>query len=170
MKMKKALLYILVASTGFLSCKKDKTVFSQTPDERLNAVLKADQDTLVNAPYGWKGFVFPSGLSGGVVGFYFKFNNSNRVQMFSDFDSLSAVTMMESSYRLKALQQPALIFDTYCYVTVLADPDGSVNGGPYGAGLSSDFEFSIDSIKGDTIRLTGRTHGSKAFLVMKRTG
>ena len=163
--MKKALLYIIIASAGFVSCKKDKTVFSQTPDERVNATLTAYQDSLTKSPYGWKGLIFPSGLHGGVFSFYFQFNNSNRVQMFSDFDSVSAVTMMESSYRLKALQQPCLIFDTYCYVTVLADPDASVNGGAYGSGLSSDFEFAIDSVKDDTIKLTGRLHGSKAILV-----
>lgn len=163
--MKRAFIYFIIASAAFASCKKDKNVFSESPDERINRVLTAYQDTLTNAPYGWKGFIFPSGLSGGVVSFYFKFNKSNRVEMFSDFDSLSAVTVMESSYRLKALQQPALIFDTYCYVTVLTDPDASVNGGNYGSGLSSDFEFAIDSVKGDSVKLTGRLHNSKAYLL-----
>ena len=46
--------------------------------------------------------------------------------MFSDFDSTSAVTLQESSYRLKAEQQPTLIFDTYSYVHVLADPNEAV--------------------------------------------
>ncbi|HSC37724.1 MAG TPA: DUF4302 domain-containing protein, partial [Chitinophagaceae bacterium] len=164
--MKKiAILYFIVASVVVGSCKKDKTVFSETADERLNKVLTAYQDTLINAPYGWKGFIFPSGQPNGVFGFYFKFKAANRVEMFSDFDSLSNVTVMESSWRLKALQQPALIFDTYSYVTVLADPDASVNGGEYGSGLSSDFEFAIDSVKADTIKLTGRKNSSKAWLV-----
>jgi len=39
--------------------------------------------------------------------FYFKFNNANRVVMLSDFDSLSAVTPKESSYRLKAYNNQA---------------------------------------------------------------
>ncbi|MBS1567327.1 MAG: DUF4302 domain-containing protein [Bacteroidetes bacterium] len=163
--MKRAYLFCIIASVAFASCKKDKTVFSETADERINAVLSSYQQTLAGAPYGWKGFIFPGALSGGVVSFYFKFSNTNRVQMFSDFDSLSNVTMLESSYRLKALQQPALIFDTYSYVSVLADPDASVNNGSYGSGLNSDFEFAIDSVKGDTIRLTGRLHSTKAYLV-----
>lgn len=162
---KTSFLYFILAAAVLASCRKDKAVFSQSPDQRVNAMLAAYQDSLVDAPYGWKGYIFPSGLHGGVVGFYFKFNNSNRVQLFSDFDSLSAVTMMESSYRLKALQQPVLIFDTYCYVTVLSDPDGSVNGGAYGSGLLSDFEFAIDSVTADTVHLTGRLHSSKAYLV-----
>jgi hypothetical protein len=73
--------------------------------------------------------------------------------------------MKESSYRLKALQQPSLLFDTYSYIHLLSDPDAAVNGGVYGEGLYSDFEFSMDGIVGDTIKLTGRFHGSKAFIV-----
>ncbi len=163
--MKKAFLYTLVASAVLASCRKDKTIFSESPDDRIDAVMTAYSDSLVGAANGWKGFVFPSGMNGGVVAFYFKFSNTNRVQMFSDFDSLSNVTMKESSYRLKALQQPALIFDTYNYITVLADPDASVNGGSYGVGLNSDFEFAIDSIKNNTVWLTGRQHGTKAYLL-----
>jgi len=163
--MKKAFIYFVAASVVLASCKKDKTVFSESADDRINTVLTAYSDALVNAPYGWKGFVFPGALNGGAVAFYFKFNNANRVDMFSDFDSLSNVTVKQSSYRLKALQQPALIFDTYSYITVLADPDAAANGGYYGSGLVSDFEFAIDSIKGDTVKLTGRLHSTKAYLV-----
>ena len=158
-------LYFIIALAALASCKKDKTVFSETADERVGKVLAAYQDTLAHAPNGWKGFIFPGGLNGGVVAFYFKFNNANRVEMFSDFDSVSNVTVLQSSYRLKALQQPALIFDTYSYVSVLSDPDAAANGGSYGSGLTSDFEFAIDTIKGDTIMLTGRLHSTKAYLV-----
>lgn len=85
--------------------------------------------------------------------------------MVSDFDSGSAANLEESSYRLKALQQPSLIFDTYSYLHVLSDPDARVNGGEFGLGLQSDFEFFFsDSTLSDTIRLTGRVNGSKAIL------
>jgi hypothetical protein len=155
----------LAAITVFGCRKKEDTVFDKSVDERLNETLAADQKALTGAQYGWKGFIYPAGLKGGVVAFYFKFSDNNRVEMFSDFDSASAITPMTASYRLKALQQPALLFDTYSYVHVLADPDASVNGGNYGAGLGSDFEFAIDSIAGDTIKLTGRFNKSNAFLV-----
>ena len=164
--MKKTFIYLVAAIIGFAGCnKKEDTVFDKSVDERLNETLATYQKALTGAPYGWKGFIYPAGLKGGVVAFYFKFNESNRVEMFSDFDDASAVTPMTASYRLKALQQPALLFDTYSYVHVLADPDGAVNGGAYGAGLGSDFEFAIDTIKGDTVKLTGRFNKSKAFLV-----
>jgi hypothetical protein len=164
--MKRIASYIVLAAIAFNSCnKKEDKVFDKSIDERLNETLAADQKALTGAPYGWKGFIYPAGLKGGVVAFYFKFNDSNRVEMFSDFDAASAVTPMTASYRLKALQQPSLIFDTYSYVHVLADPDGSVNGGDYGAGLGSDFEFAIDSMAKDSVKLTGRFNKSKAFLV-----
>jgi hypothetical protein len=164
--MKRILLYILAATIVSYSCnKKHDNAFSESPDERLNDTLAAYQKALTGSQYGWKGFIYPAGLKGGVVAFYFKFNDSNRVEMFSDFKAASAVTPMTASDRLKALQQPALLFDTYSYVHVLADPDGSVNGGGYGSGLGSDFEFAIDSLRKDTIKLTGRFNGSKAFLV-----
>src|SRR5260221_4245932 len=162
---KRFFIYALVLPAFLVSCRKDKTIFSQSPDQRINQVLTAYQDSLVNSRYGWRGFIFPKALNGGVVSFYFAFNNTNRVQMFSDFDSTSAVTKLESSYGLKALQQPVLIFDTYCYVSVLADPDGSVNGGTYGNGLGSDFQFSIDTVTADTIKLTGSQHNTRAYLV-----
>lgn len=163
--MKKSLLYIVSAAIGFYGCNKHKDAFDKSPDERVNEALATYQKALTASQYGWKGLIYPAGLEGGVVAFYFKFDEANRVEMYSDFDSTSAVTPMTASYRLKALQQPALIFDTYSYVHVLADPDAAVNGGSYGAGLISDFEFAIDGIAGDSIKLTGRFNKSKALLV-----
>src|SRR5204862_5715275 len=63
------------------------------------------------------------------------------------------------------LQQPSLLFDTYSYLHVLADPNPDVNGGTVGGGLFSDFEFYFDSNSADTIQLVGRLNGSKMSLV-----
>jgi hypothetical protein len=84
--------------------------------------------------------------------------------MYSDWDSTTSSVLSQSSYRLEALQQPSLIFDTYNYIHILSDPDASVNGGSYGLGLNSDFEFRIDTVTADSISLTGRFHGSKLSL------
>ena len=169
--MKKLLAYFLLILSVFSSCKKeDAPAFTQSPDQRINEALSNYQSKLVGAANGWKAFIYPKG--GGTYFFYFKFNDQNRVKMYSTFDSASAVTALESSYRLKALQQPSLIFDTYSYVQVLADPNefsptvrANINGGPVGTGLSSDFEFYFDSTSTDTIRLVGRVNGSKAVLI-----
>lgn len=166
--MTKYLLNFLVAAVVFSACKKNEDhVFNQTPDERLNQALQNYQSQLSGAQFGWKAVLYPKG--GGAYFFYMKFNDANRVQMVSDFDSASAVNVKESSYRLKALQQPSLIFDTYSYIHVLSDPDASVNGGAFGQGLLSDFEFYFnDSTSADTLKLTGRVNGSK-FILTKAT-
>ena len=164
--MRKQLLFIFFTVSILAACKKeDDNVFGNSPDARLNDTLTKYQKVLTGAEHGWKGIILPDGMPHGVFAFYFKFTDSNRVQMFADFDSTSAVTMRESSYRLKALQQPSLLFDTYSYIHLLSDPDAAVNNGVYGEGLYSDFEFAMNGITGDTINLTGRFHGSKAFLI-----
>lgn len=164
--MKKFLIIIFIITAAISSCKKeDKSVFDKSPDERINEKLAAYQAQLSEAQDGWKGLLVTDSGRGSTHSFYFKFNSENRVVMLSDFDSLSAVTLKESSYRLKALQQPSLIFDTYSYLHVLSDPDGAVNGGAQGAGLLSDFEFYFDAASADTIKLIGRFNGSKMSLV-----
>lgn len=163
--MKKNIIYVFLVLSIF-SCKKDdERIFDESPDERLNKVLADYQAQLSSAQNGWKGILKTDGGRGGAYSFFFKFNNENRVVMYSDFDSLSAVTPKESSFRLKALQQPSLIFDTYSYLHVLSDPNESINGGTRGEGLLSDFEFYFDGTSADTINLTGRINGSKLTLV-----
>jgi len=166
--MKRIILFLVATSLIIAGCKKDDdTVFDQSPDVRLNETLTKYQSELSGAQYGWKALLFPQG--GGAYFFYIKFNDANRVQMISDFDSASALTVKESSYRLKALQQPSLIFDTYSYIHLLSDPDASINGGAFGQGLLSDFEFYFnDSTSADTLKLTGRMNGSR-FVMTKAT-
>ncbi|MBC9932630.1 DUF4302 domain-containing protein [Chitinophaga qingshengii] len=164
--MRKELLYLLLLLAGIYSCKKETDpLFDKSPDERINDTLHRYQQILTQAPYGWKALVYPGGSPKSVFSFYLQFNDSNRVRMFSDFEPVSTSTVKESSWRLKALQQPSLLFDTYSYLHVLCDPDAGQNGGNYGEGLGSDFEFAINGITGDTLVLTGRFNRSRAILV-----
>jgi hypothetical protein len=159
--MKKHIIYLLILTT-VIACKKDKSAFDKDADDRINEQLKSYQSTITGSPNGWTAtLVTRVGL---IYSFYFRFNDSNRVFMYCDFDSTTAGVLKESSYRLKSLQQPCLLFDTYSYIHQLADPDASVNGGYPGGGLLSDFEFEIDTIAADTIKLTGRFNGSSAIL------
>ncbi|MFY0254423.1 DUF4302 domain-containing protein [Chitinophaga sp. 30R24] len=164
--MRNNLICLLFIMTGMFACKKGTDpVFDKSPDERINDTLSHYQQVLTGAPYGWRALVYPAGAPRSVYSFYFSFSGANRVQMFSDFDAASTNNMRESSWRLKALQQPSLLFDTYSYLHVLCDPDASHNGGVYGMGLGSDFEFAINGAQGDTVWLTGRFNQSKAILV-----
>jgi len=164
--MRNNLIFLLIILAGISSCKKETDpVFDKSPDDRINDTLLHYQQVLTSAPYGWKALVYPAGVPGSVYGFYFVFSDANRVQMFSDFNAPSTNNVRESSWRLKALQQPSLLFDTYSYLHVLCDPDASHNGGEYGSGLGSDFEFAINGAQGDSVWLTGRFNRSKAVMI-----
>src|SRR3954464_6059448 len=118
--MRKNTIYLILAILAFSACsKKDSNrIFTESADERLNKALTDYQNQLAGALNGWKAVVYPAG--GGAYSFYFKFNNQNRVVMYSHFDTTTAAASRESSYRLKALQQPSLLFDTYSYLHLLA--------------------------------------------------
>lgn len=161
--MRHIVLYFLLGIVILSGCSKDDDpVFDKSPDERINEALNKAETALKGAADGWNAKVVTG--SGQTFQFHFRFNEGNRVVMYADIDTSTAASSRESSYRLKALQQPALIFDTYSYLHILSDPDGSVNGGEYGEGLKSDFEFSIDTVATDSIRLTGRFYGTKVTL------
>lgn len=163
MSLKHTIAGIAILFSSIASCKKDDNhLFDQSADERINQKLEQYQQALISAPDGWKAVYSPA--AGGTYNFYFRFNAENRVIMYSDFDTTTARNQRESSYRLKALQQPSLIFDTYSYIHLLADPDGDVNGGNDGQGLLADFEFAIDSVFADSITLTGRINRTKLTL------
>ncbi|MBC7828829.1 MAG: DUF4302 domain-containing protein [Chitinophagaceae bacterium] len=172
--MKKILSYILILTVALAGCDKETDmVFEQTPDERIAETLENYQTALAQAP-GWKLFVYPSGLRSqdievGGLTYYVKFTDANRVTMVSDFTLDMALTPKESSYRLKAVQRPSLIFDTYSYIHVAADPDPDVSSSPAnqpGLGWGTDFDFAFtETTPKDTIKLKGNFNGSDAFLI-----
>jgi len=162
MKMKFA--YICLLALVVASCnKKNDRAFNTTPEERINALLTQYQTQLSGGTYGWKALI--TNPSGTPYYFFFKFDDKNRVTTYSDFKSEFAGTAKESSYRLKALQQITLLFDTYTYLHVLSDPNPSVAGGTVGEGYSVDFEYYFDNASTDTINLVGRKHACKLQLI-----
>ena len=172
--MKKILSYILVLSIGLGACKKEtEELFDKPADERISDALRSYQTALTQAA-GWKLFVYPSGLQSqdvevGGLTYYVRFSNENRALMVSDFTTDMATVPKESGYRLKAVQRPSLIFDTYSYIHVAADPDPEVSSSPVqqgGFGWGTDFDFSFTETEiTDTIRLEGNFNGSDAYLI-----
>ncbi|WP_421942366.1 DUF4302 domain-containing protein [Pedobacter sp.] len=162
--MKKIFLYILLSFGLFAGCKKDEIlVDGQRPEERLTETVAKYADILTGSPYGWKAYLYPDG--GGGFSFYLNFDKENNVSMYADIDPDAAAESFSSTYRIKALQNPTLSFDTYNYMHILADPDPSTFGGVAGWGVYSDFEFSLDKVVGDSVKLTGKLLGSKMVLV-----
>jgi len=158
-------LYIILLAILFAGCTKDKTtsLFGEKPEERMEKALAEYKATLTGSTYGWKTVVYPS--AGGAYSFFFRFGANDRVTMYSDVSLEAAATGKESTYRLKAVQRPSLLFDTYSYLHLLSDPDPNVYGGETGSGYSVDFEYAIDSVSADTIKLTGISFSTKMILV-----
>ena len=161
--MKKIILYAIGGCLLITACRQRTDFDGLRPDERLSETLTQYETQLVEADYGWLGYLFPAG--GGGYTFKFTFEAANRVTMFANINETYATTAKESSYRLRATQIPSLYFDTYSYLHQLADPDPAKNGGTPGQGLLSDFEFSIVAASADTIHLKGNLNGSELLLV-----
>src|SRR5690606_1177578 len=123
---------------------------------------------------GWKLFVYPEGrVSVGVdVGgltYYLDFPDSNRVRMVSDCNVLMTADPNESGFRIRAIQRPSRVFDTYSYIDVAADPDETVSFSPLqagGFGWGTDFDFSFTTAEpSDTMVLKGNFNQSDALLI-----
>lgn len=162
--MKKILIYILLSLALLTGCKKEEVLIDgERPEQRTTEAVTKYTNELTGSTNGWKAFLYPEG--GGGYSFYFNFTKDNKVSMYADLDVDPARESMESTFRVKALQNPTLSFDTYSYLHILADPDPSTFGGIAGWGLYSDFEFTFDKQVGDSIMLTGKLLKSKLVLV-----
>jgi hypothetical protein len=182
--MNKIKIIPLLALLGMAGCQKkiDDTIGGQTVDQRLTAALAAYQKQLTTAPDGWILIELTTGTAlnqgsptqgpAAAFAYFVQFNDSNKVTMFSDFDTTTALTPQTSSYRLKATQRPSLIFDSYSYIHLPCDPNPAISQSPFGPGLGwgADFEFSFaDSTPaaalGDTIQLLGNLNGATAIMI-----
>ncbi|WP_164891063.1 DUF4302 domain-containing protein [Botryobacter ruber] len=160
--MKKILFFSLLLISFFSGCKDDDDPApGERPGERLNQALSEYKQQLVSAEHGWKAVLYPG--SGGAYSFLFRFQEDNKVVMSADINAAS-VTPKESTYRLKTMQRPTLIFDTYNYLHILTDPDETISGGDRGVGLDSDFEYSFESVTPETITLRGNFRDSRLVL------
>lgn len=161
--MKKYIAWIILSLLVLCyACKKNEFE-GERPDKKLGEALVSFEKTLVSAEHGWKAHLYPDRGRG--FGFYLKFNDKNRVTMYSDINNATGTTSKESSFRLKAVTTPALYFDTYSYMHLLADPDPAILNGVPGWGMFSDFEFNFKKVSADTIELVGSLSKSKLVLV-----
>lgn len=147
--MKNRMVYIwIVISLLLSSCEKSSTdVFNKSTDERLSARVNEYKSKLTTNKDGW--ILTVNSEVAGSFNHWIKFRDDQRVEMLSDVERYlpeyqgSSAQIKESSYSIKALQNIVLLFDTYNYIHIPADPQGGVNGGKNGDGLKCDFEFSF---------------------------
>lgn len=162
--MKKLLYLFLVASLA--GCVKHKVdlVFDKLPEERMlerNAEL---QNKLLEGTNGWKAFLRTSAAGNG-YGFYMKFNKDGEVLMYSDWNNPSSATAKTSTYRVMYVMNTQLSFDTYNYISIMQDPQTSVNGGALGSGLQSDIEFEYIRSSADTVILRGKKYRNYLYMM-----
>jgi hypothetical protein len=129
----------------------------------MQVLLSEYKNQLTSSANGWEAYLFP-GLGGG-FSFYMEFDEYGRVDMTCDINESYASGFAESSYQLKVLQRPSLIFDTYSYIHLLSDPSPDTIGGVLGNGFYSDFEFGFVKSSEDTIMLKGTKNNSELILV-----
>jgi hypothetical protein len=159
--MKKFLVCFIVTQLAFLSCKKSEVepLFSDSANKRITTAIDGYKKQLVGSEYGWKGAYYPNGAKDGGYSFYLKFDATGRLSMYSDLDGLFTDKAFETTYQVKALQKPTLIFDSYSYLHELVNPD--YNGG---TGYMADLELAVVSADENKISLVGNVNKTEMIL------
>lgn len=170
--MKKIFIYIILLQLSFLSCKKSEVepLFQESANLRASSAVAGYKKQLSDAQYGWKGAYYPDGGQAGGYSFYLKFDATGKVIMYSDIDEINYSSggsyfgngynrAFETTYQVKALQKPTLIFDSYSYLHELVNPD--YNGG---SGQRADLELEFVSASEDKITLVGNINKTEMTL------
>lgn len=163
--MKKIYMIGLFALLIVQACKKDQELIDgKRPEERVAEDLEKYRKELVSSPNGWVAYLSTT-LVGGGYNFYMSFDEENRVIMRADYNSDIALESVQSTYRIKQVMAPSIIFDTYNLLHLLQDPDPGFFDGDQAVGYGSDFEFEIREQVGDTIKLIGKKRNAPLILV-----
>lgn len=162
----KKIFYSAIVCLAMAGCTKDSFVsnFDSKPEERMAASIQEVKTILTSAPDGWVA-TLPTNTGGG-YGFYMTFNTDDQVSMQADLTDNSATTPKASTYRVTIGLGANLIFDTYNYISQLADPDdGALISGTKGKGLGSDVQFTYVRSTADSIIFVGKTNRQTLALV-----
>lgn len=152
----KRILYFFIASLIISGCTKSAFVadFDQSPQDRMATSVSLVSNTLVGASNGWIA-TLPTAAGGGFA-FYMTFDNQQNVSMYADLKDDASIASATSTYRVKTGLGADLIFDTYNYISLLADPTSSAFGGTQPTGFKSDVEFTYVRSTTDSIIFIGK--------------
>jgi Domain of unknown function (DUF4302) len=158
--MTKSIIFSLFILIVF-SCTKSEVdpLFQESANKRAANQIEKYKTQLTEAQYGWKGAYYPNGAKDGGYSFYLKFDKNGNLTMYSDVAGLSSDKAFETTFQIKALQKPTLIFDTYSYLHELVNPD--YNGG---TGEFADLELTITEATTDKISLVGNRNNTELTL------
>ena len=161
MKANKLFIYLLLALPALFlqSCQtEEENVFDKSYAERMDDFLQKAQETLVASQYGWALDYYPKGnQSYGGVAYTIKFTRDNAIVRYENNPDDGEV---KSLYKMKEDDGPVLSFDTYnTFLHTYATPKS----GEY-RGKEGDFEFVIDSIGADRIKIHGKRSLNTMYL------
>nr|WP_313980759.1 DUF4302 domain-containing protein [uncultured Prevotella sp.] len=161
MKANKLFIYLLLALPALFlqSCQtEEENVFDKSYSERMDDFLQKAQETLVASQYGWALDYYPkSNQSYGGVAYTIKFTRDNAIVRYENNPDDGEV---KSLYKMKEDDGPVLSFDTYnTFLHTYATPKS----GEY-RGKEGDFEFVIDSIGADRIKIHGKRSLNTMYL------
>lgn len=161
MKANKLFIYLLLALPALFlqSCQtEEENVFDKSYAERMDDFLQKAQETLVASQYGWALDYYPkSNQSYGGVAYTIKFTRDNAIVRYENNPDDGEV---KSLYKMKEDDGPVLSFDTYnTFLHTYATPKS----GEY-RGKEGDFEFVIDSIGTDRIKIHGKRSLNTMYL------
>lgn len=161
MKATKLFIYLLLALPAFFlqSCQTEEdNVFDKPYSERMGEFLQKTQDTLTASQYGWALDYYPQrNQAYGGVAYTIKFTKDNAIVRYENNPDDGEV---KSLYKMKEDDGPVLSFDTYnTFLHKYATPKK----GEY-RGKEGDFEFVIDSIGADRIKVHGKRSLNTMYL------
>ncbi len=165
--MKKIFLYFILFQLAFTACKKAEVepLFEESANKRVATQIDGYKKLLAGSEFGWKGEYYPEAGKAGGYSFYLKFDATGKVTMYSDIDNFYYFAngydrAFETTYQIKSLQKPTLIFDSYSYLHELVNPD--YNGG---TGQLADLELEFTSaITDNKVTLVGRKNQTQMTL------
>ena len=161
MKANKLFIYLLLALPALFlqSCQtEEENVFGKPYSERMDEFLQKAQETLVASQYGWALDYYPQRYQAyGGVAYTIKFTRDNAIVRYENNPDDGEV---KSLYKMKEDDGPVLSFDTYnTFLHIYATPKN----GEY-LGKEGDFEFVIDSIGADRIKIHGKRSLNTMYL------
>ena len=154
MKINKLLIFGLavLATASLSSCLKDqKDLFDESASTRMQNYLSKAQSTLENSEYGWAFDYYPD-RTHSLGGFAYTVKFSDGTASVGTEIAADLSTQISSLYKMGTDNGPILSFDTYnVFMHYFATPSSS----NYEA-YDGDFEFVIDDIQDDVVRVHGK--------------
>ncbi len=157
------LLLCATIAIAYTSCKNEvDDVFDKSSALRMETALKEYNTTLQSPANGWR-MEYYGGLEYGGYTMFLKFNNDNTVTVSNEVYGSTASTT--THYKLEQSAGVVLSFDEYNNIFhFFSDPANPLQIGTNGKGMEGDLEFRMQTVRPDSVIMTGKKHGSRIVM------